>query len=1009
MLDFGASSLHSNGISVVDRATLDTPTSYSMAFNINLNAGSVDNQIILSKHDDGDIDGWQLEFNGTAELPINRHDGNGGIIATTALVVGTTASVVITWTGTTATWNIDDAAAGSGSFSTAISTNTNVIRIGNDGNLANGVPAAIGQVMIWPNYVLTAAEISQYHAGITVPALKDLDFWHRGIAEPGIDEITSEIAVASGTVSLLADPSDAYFTETTLPDYLQTATIKLLNRSSDREFYTVTVPWRFLSIELMELANISSPQIGIPSSATLLQDLIDHGLVDVWRRNIGRLVKVKPNPFAHTVDLTFKSHEKFMSTYFSTDELTSITSTDNIGLARMDVGGTLSINRSTKALIKQEFNEVINLSLITTASSDGRAWLPVGSFEEKLNFEGLLSEDATTNKVIDSAFNEGLGDWTATTAGGGTVTAVSGTFHAFPQSVSDNEIEIVGAVGDNYITPDTVIAVVTSDVDMRLSFIHSNGFGIKVDWRLQRSTDSFYWKDAATPAWQSGLVWNKSEFAGHSADLLIHEANRSASDIIPIDTNEDWTLDIGSNSTGFNREIYQVDLTPSKFLYSPIVTSTSGAVTTVKDTTFRELTSGETNTIAGIDWTAGSTYMTLAGTPTDISDGTKGTLVSWINLDGGDATLMKIITSNGVKVELNRNASDKFQLLLEDSSGNQLVDVVSTASFVAGATWRCVMASWDLGAIPKVKFYVGDTDEANITTLLSGTVDYTETLWGFAANNDGTNELNGATTDFWFILDEFLDFDTQSNRRFFFGDAGEAVYTGDNGELPTGNRPDFYFTGDNTEYNLNKGTSSDFVVTGSPANEASLPTRGRGGAFTQLVYGGRGTCSFKFLTIQDPAWMATDENFVVVSWVYGTAEDDYDIIDYAKPSGGNPQFRYRRFKDVSGTPTLDATTSVDITVVPGTEYEVVAIWTSDSDGELGLAAKSLGIRFRDVSSETWTIGDTAAASVTHSTSERFTKIYLGSAPDADTTSLRAMNRINHLKFQPRVLSDEEKP
>lgn len=1015
MLDFGTSGNHTNSIDFTDdRNEFDAMTSYSIfMFIIRLGSAAAGNNTIIAKASTGVNNGWVIGLD-TLGRVLSRHGTANAGSSTTALVVDTLYTFGIIWSGTTISYYLDNVADGTPAFSTAITANALNISIGNDNNGSNGGPISIGHACIWPNYELTATERTQFHAGQTIPAAANLSFWHKGITVPGRDETnTLDIAADTGTVNLFSDPIDAYFSDVVLADFIQMGTLKLLDKSSDREFYTIKVPWKFLSMELMELGNISIPQVGIPTSASLLDDLVNNGLLDKWRRNIGRLVKVKPDPLSHTVELTFKSHEKFMATYFSTDELTTITTSDNIGLARTDLGGTFNVARSTKALLQQENNSLISKILIPVASADGQAWMPIGPFEEKLNYQGFLSEDVTTNAFLNSAFSESTTGWTEVEGGTGTANLVNGNFNAFPQSVSDGYYEIAGGdgAGDVYIHPTVALAVTTAQAFRRLSIIHANGFGIAMDWQIQRSTDSEWWNDS-TPAWQVSEVWNAFTISGHSpapehTNLL---ARRSFSEPIPVDTNENWTINMGLDNVGlFQKNVFQVDLTIGKFKYSPIQNiSTSAAVTTIKDTTTRELTSGETNTIAGIDWTGASTYMTVSPV-SNISDNTKGAMVGWINLDGGDATLMKIITNNGVKVELNRNAANKFQLLLEDSSGTQLVDVVSTSSFIAGATWRCVMASWELGNIPKVEFYVGDADEANITTLLSGTVDYTETLWGFAADNDGTNELNGATTDFWFSLDEFIDFSVQANRRLFFGSGGEAIYTGDNGELPTGSSPDFYFTGDNTEYNLNKGTASDFTVTGSPANEGSLPTRARGGAFTQLVYAGRGTCSFRFVTIQDPADMATDENFVIASWVYGTAEDDYDIVDYAKPSGGNPQFRYRRFIDSGGTPTLDATAFVDITVVPDTEYEVVAFWTSDSDGELGLAARTLRIRYRDVTSTTWTVGTDDAASASHDVEERFTKIYYGSAPDADSTSLRAMNRINHLRFQPRVLSDEETP
>lgn len=171
----------------------------------------------------------------------------------------------------------------------------------------------------------------------------------------------------------------------------------------------------------------------------------------------------------------------------------------------------------------------------------------------------------------------------------------------------------------------------------------------------------------------------------------------------------------------------------------------------------------------------------------------------------------------------------------------------------------------------------------------------------------------------------------------------------------------------------------------------SIPVR-------QMHYAGRGTISFEMLAEQDGGDLEDGDEHVLVHVEYGsTPGDDYDTVLYQKLAGQNVRFSFERF--ISGV--LDVRATKDVVIVRGTVYRIRAMATSDSDGELGLAARTMRITIDEVA------GTDATASATHSTLELITDIWIGSAPSA-VGYLTAMNVIRRLRLQPRVVPLDEK-
>jgi hypothetical protein len=181
----------------------------------------------------------------------------------------------------------------------------------------------------------------------------------------------------------------------------------------------------------------------------------------------------------------------------------------------------------------------------------------------------------------------------------------------------------------------------------------------------------------------------------------------------------------------------------------------------------------------------------------------------------------------------------------------------------------------------------------------------------------------------------------------------------------------------------------------------------------QIVYAGRGYVALRVRFEQESADLASGDSLCFAYWQYGVSPLNFDCIVYEN-SGGTLRFAFKRFRDVAGTATLNAqATFNEASVVRGDTWEVVARWTSDSDGEMGLPARTMSIfvqRVLPLPAAVRQKGVDAQASTNHSTTEVHTEFWHGGTPTiGGTTFLNAMNYVAPVVAVPRVLADEEAP
>ena len=210
-------------------------------------------------------------------------------------------------------------------------------------------------------------------------------------------------------------------------------------------------------------------------------------------------------------------------------------------------------------------------------------------------------------------------------------------------------------------------------------------------------------------------------------------------------------------------------------------------------------------------------YYSKAATLSGAADGKQGLISCWLRLDGGDAVLQQLLTGYAtadLRFRFHRNASNKLAVVAEDTSGNADLNVVSTTSYTASASWIHFLCSWSQ-ADSKVHLYVTDSEDKGATTVTDDTLDYTLTSWFIAAATSGATPIDGAIAELYFTT-EYLDLSVIRNRRKFIDANLQPAWLGTDASLPTGTAPLIYAPNGNPT--TNAGTGGVFVANGSPTD-----------------------------------------------------------------------------------------------------------------------------------------------------------------------------------------------
>lgn len=214
---------------------------------------------------------------------------------------------------------------------------------------------------------------------------------------------------------------------------------------------------------------------------------------------------------------------------------------------------------------------------------------------------------------------------------------------------------------------------------------------------------------------------------------------------------------------------------------------------------------------ADFDGTNDNIFLDPTGNP---SDSKSGILSCWVRVDGGDGTARHILSSAPLSSNFLfiMNNTNTFAIGGDNAAGTEILLLRTAGTFFAGATWRHILASWDLAA-GAGHLYINDVPDLGTSTLTNDTIDYTQGSWALGSDLSSTNKMNGALAELYFAPGQYLDFSKVYYRRKFISASGKPVHLGTTGALPTGTAPWRYHHLDDGEavanFVTNRGSGVD--------------------------------------------------------------------------------------------------------------------------------------------------------------------------------------------------------
>jgi hypothetical protein len=228
-------------------------------------------------------------------------------------------------------------------------------------------------------------------------------------------------------------------------------------------------------------------------------------------------------------------------------------------------------------------------------------------------------------------------------------------------------------------------------------------------------------------------------------------------------------------------------------------------------------------TVNAVDFDGTNDFLTRGAGLTGAADALTGIFSAWVRLDGGDGAARVIFTSAAAGVVITVNTGNKFLFTFTDVNTDDF-SFQTVNAYTAGATWRHVLASWNItGAVQQL--YITDaSDKAAGALDAIDVIDYTQTDWAVGGTTAGGSKFNGCMAELYFAPGQFLDFSVEANRRKFISAAGKPVDLGADGSTPTGTAPLVYLNGDETTFGTNAGTGGNFTITGTLTAASTSPS-----------------------------------------------------------------------------------------------------------------------------------------------------------------------------------------
>ncbi len=148
---------------------------------------------------------------------------------------------------------------------------------------------------------------------------------------------------------------------------------------------------------------------------------------------------------------------------------------------------------------------------------------------------------------------------------------------------------------------------------------------------------------------------------------------------------------------------------------------------------------------------------------------------------------------------------------------------VQSFSAFENSHWHNVLWSWDAAA-GLMTLAIDDVVNSVQTFPLNTNTGGAPTAWYIGASSTGSNKLNASLSEFYLTTDVYYDFSIVANRRKFISATKRPVFLGADSSIPTGSKPEIYFKGSGTGFNVNSGLGGNFTTTGTLTTPTTTPS-----------------------------------------------------------------------------------------------------------------------------------------------------------------------------------------
>ena len=206
---------------------------------------------------------------------------------------------------------------------------------------------------------------------------------------------------------------------------------------------------------------------------------------------------------------------------------------------------------------------------------------------------------------------------------------------------------------------------------------------------------------------------------------------------------------------------------------------------------------------------------------TSMGTSTRLTFSLWAKMNDL-STFYRVFNDNGDRTQIFINDDETVAVFVRDVSNSGVFQCQTDTTTINDTTdWHHWMFSMD-AATGDFHFYVDGVDESpGWCSFLSSNAYYPNTNFRLGTDNYG-GFLDADIADVWFDVGTYIDFSSATNRELFYN-AGEAVYLGADGSLPTGSAPDLFLSGPTGSWHANKGSAGATTEIGALTTAPSAP------------------------------------------------------------------------------------------------------------------------------------------------------------------------------------------